>query len=307
MIYLVFNFNNPLMKKILFLLIGLLVSTSASADDLENVLNKVYDKGSKTAEGYLENLLDGPGDTEVSISAKNENKPTGTIMIVRPLSVNENDLTFYQAQLNSYHILGDTRQSINYGIGKRFLAEDGSSFLGVNSFFDADIEFNSRLGFGTEFRTSNFNVTGNYYLDVLGGANEVGSSTERVLDGYDFEIEGQVPYAPWANVSLTTYQWEAIRGSTDSEGDVYSTTLNLTNNLTLEAGYDDNNISDSMDYFKITYIYGGKNRPTIGDGFSNTPFEDSDVREEMLTKVKRSNIITLEVESTGVVISNGNS
>ena len=106
------------MKKILFLLIGLLVSTSASADDLENVLNKVYDKGSKTAEGYLENLLDGPGDTEVSISAKNENKPTGTIMIVRPLSVNENDLTFYQAQLNSYHILGDTRQSINYGIGK---------------------------------------------------------------------------------------------------------------------------------------------------------------------------------------------
>ena len=228
-------------------------------------------------------------------------------MIVRPLSINENDLTFYQAQLNSYHILGDTRQSINYGIGKRFLAEDGSSFLGVNSFFDADIEFNSRLGFGTEFRTSNFNVTGNYYLDVLGGANEVGSSTERVLDGYDFEIEGQVPYAPWANVSLTTYQWEAIRGSTDSEGDVYSTTLNLTNNLTLEAGYDDNNISDSMDYFKITYIYGGKNRPTIGDGFSNTPFEDSDVREEMLTKVKRSNIITLEVESTGVVISNGNS
>ena len=295
------------MRKILFLLVCFFIFTSVSADNLESVLNKVYNKSSKAAEGYIENLVDGPGDTEVSISAKNENKPTGTIMIVRPLTVNENDLTFYQAQLNSYHILGDTRQSINYGIGKRFLAEDGSSFLGVNSFFDADIEFNSRLGFGTEFRTSNFNVTGNYYLDVLGGANEVGSSTERVLDGYDFEIEGQVPYAPWANVSLTTYQWEAIRGSTDSEGDVYSTTLNLTNNLTLEAGYDDNNINDSMDYFKITYIYGGKNRPTIGDGFSNTPFEDSDVREEMLTKVKRSNIITLEVESTGVVISNGNS
>ena len=294
-------------KKFLILFICAFITTSVSADDLENVLNKVYDKGSKTTEGYIKNLLDGPGDTEVSISAKNENKPTGTIMIVRPLSINENDLTFYQAQINNYHVLGDTRQSINYGIGKRYLAEDGSSFLGINSFIDADIEFNSRLGFGTEFRTSNFNVTGNYYLDVLGGANEVGSSTERVLDGYDFEIEGQVPYAPWANVSFTTYQWEAIKGSTDSEGDVYSTTLNLTNNLTLEAGYDDNNISDSMDYLKITYIYGGRNRPTIGDGFSNTPFEESDVREELLTKVKRSNIITIESESTGVVISNGNS
>ena len=295
------------MRKILFLLVCFFIFTSVSADNLESVLNKVYNKSSKAAEGYIENLVDGPGDTEVSISAKNENKPTGTIMIVRPLTVNENDLTFYQAQLNSYHILGDTRQSINYGLGKRFLAEDGSSFFGVNSFIDADIEFNSRLGFGTEFRTSNFNITGNYYLDFLGGANEVGSNTERVLDGYDFEIEGQVPYAPWANVSLTTYQWKAIRGSTDSEGDVYSTTLSLTNNLTLEAGYDDNNISDSMDYLRLTYIHGGKNRPTIRDGFSNIPFENSDVREEMLSKVKRSNIITIESESTGVVITNGNS
>ena len=83
------------MKKFIFLLIGLLVSTSVNADDLDNILNKVYNKGSKTAEGYLENLFNGPGDTEVSISAKNENKPTGTIMIVRPLTVNENDLTFY--------------------------------------------------------------------------------------------------------------------------------------------------------------------------------------------------------------------
>ena len=295
------------MRKILFLLVCFFIFTSASADNLESVLNKVYNKSSKAAEGYIENLVDGPGDTEVSISAKNENKPTGTIMIVRPLSINENDLTFYQAQINSYHVLGDTRQSLNYGIGKRFLSEDGSSFWGLNSFVDADKELNSRLGFGTEFRTSNLNITGNYYLDVLGDANEVGSSTERVLDGYDFEIEGQVPYAPWANISFTTYQWEAIKGSSDSEGDVYSTTLNLTNNLTLEAGYDDNNISDSMDYLRITYIYGGKNRPTIVDGFSNTPFEDSDVREEMLTKVKRSNIITIESESTGVVISNGNS
>ena len=62
-----------------------------------------------------------------------------------------------------------------------------------------------------------------------------------------------------------------------------------------------------MDFIKLTYKYGGKDRPNISDGFSSTAFENSDVREEMLTKVKRSNIITLEVQSTGVVISNGNS
>ena len=83
--------------------------------------------------------------------------------------------------------------------------------------------------------------------------------------------------------------------------------MNLSKNLTLEAGYDDNNISDSMDYLKLTYLSGGRDRPIISDGFSTEAFSDSDVREEMLTKVKRSNIITLEVESSGVVITNGNS
>jgi len=307
LIYLVLNLNNLLMKKFIFLLIGLLVSTSVSADDLENVLNKVYDKGSKTAEGYLENLLDGPGDTEVSISAKNENKPTGTIMIVRPISVNENDLTFYQAQLNSFHVLGDTRQSMNFGLGKRFLSGDGSAFFGINSFLDYDIESNSRLGFGTEFRASNFDVFGNYYKGAFGGSNQVGIDTERVLDGYDIKIEGSVPYAPWADISYTNYQWDSERSSSDSKGDVYSTSLNLSNNLTLEAGYDDNNINDSMDYLRLTYLSGGRDRPTINDGFSSQAFLNSDVREEMLTKIERSNIITLEVESSGVVISNGNS
>ena len=62
-----------------------------------------------------------------------------------------------------------------------------------------------------------------------------------------------------------------------------------------------------MDYIRLTYLSGGRDRPTINDGFSSEAFLNSDVREEMLTKVERSNIITLEVESTGVVISNGNS
>tara|TARA_Y100000992_G_scaffold109204_1_gene71147 strand:+ start:104 stop:994 length:891 start_codon:yes stop_codon:yes gene_type:complete len=295
------------MKKLLILILIIFNPSLAFADDIESVLNKVYTKGSKVAEGYIQNLLDGQGDTEVSISAKNENKPTGTIMVVRPLSINERDLTFYQAQLNSFHVLGDTRQSMNFGIGKRFLSEDGSSFLGINSFLDYDIESNNRIGLGVEFRASNFDVYANYYKGGLGGANQVGTDSERVLDGYDIKVEGQVPYAPWADISYTSYQWDAKRASTDSDGDVYSTSLNLSNNLTLEAGYDDNNINDSMDYFKLTYLSGGKNRPIISDGFSTEAFLNSDVREEMLSKVERSNIITLEVESTGVVITNGNS
>ena len=53
-------------------------------------------------------------------------------------------------------------------------------------------------------------------------------------------------------------------------------------------------------------MYPPKDRTTLQDGFiSNNAFENSDVRKEMLTKVKRSNKIVVEVEASGVVISNG--
>ena len=88
-------------------------------------------------------------------------------MIVRPYSINERNLVFYQAQFNSYHVLGDTRQSLNYGVGKRFLSEDESYFWGLNSFLDLDKEMNSRVSLGSELKAANFNFVGNYYLDAI--------------------------------------------------------------------------------------------------------------------------------------------
>ena len=197
-----------MIMKVLVIILSLFITTVANANELENTLNKVYDKGSDAAENYISNLLDGPGDTEVSIGTKRNNKPTGSIMIVRPMSVEEDSVLFYQAQLNSYHVFGDDRQSINYGIGKRFLSDDKSTFWGINTFLDLDIETNSRLGFGTEFRASAFDINGNYYLDAQGGGNKVGNNTERVLDGYDLNITGQVPYTPWAHITFNNYEWK---------------------------------------------------------------------------------------------------
>ena len=90
------------MKKIIILFIALLISNASNANELENALNKAYDKGSEMAEGYLGNLLSGPGDTEVSIGKqrnekKGYTKPTGSIMIVRPYSFTEDRVFFYQA------------------------------------------------------------------------------------------------------------------------------------------------------------------------------------------------------------------
>ena len=296
------------MKNILVSLLILLIASASNANELENTLNKVYDKGSKIAEGYISDLLSksGPGDTEVSFGTKSSNKPTGTIMIVRPLAINENSVHFYQAQLNSYHVQGVARQSLNYGLGKRYLSDDKSHFWGVNTFIDLDTKFNSRLGFGSEFRASAFNVNGNYYIDVPRAGNKVDDNLERVLDGYDLNIAGQVPYTPWANVKYNNYTWKANKATQDSEGEIYSAMVNLSNHLTFEFGRDDNEITQNSNYVKWIYNMNSRNRSNWNDGFSSTAFQDSDVSENMLTKVKRSNIVTLEIENSGVVIANGN-
>ena len=294
------------MNKIFILILTFFISSIANANELENTLNKVYDKGSDVAENYISNFLDGPGETEVSLGKKRNNKPTGSIMIVRPMSVKEDSVLFYQAQLNSYHVFGDDRQSINYGIGKRFLSDNKSTFWGLNTFLDLDVETNSRLGFGSEFRASAFDINGNYYLDAQGGGNKVGTNTERVLDGYDVNITGDLPYVPWAHITYNDYEWKKEKGSKNSKGSIYTAAIDLSNNLTFEIGRDDNNLINYSNFAKLIYVAGSKKRPNAEDGFSSVAFQDSDVSKEMLTKVKRSNIITLEVEGTGVVIANGN-
>ena len=61
------------MKKILTIFITLFFATEIHADTLNSVINKVYGKGSEKAETYIKNFLEGPGETEVSLSTKNEN------------------------------------------------------------------------------------------------------------------------------------------------------------------------------------------------------------------------------------------
>ena len=102
------------------------------------------------------------------------------------------------------------------------------------------------------------------------------------------------------------YKWEKEKNTKDSEGQIFKTELSLSSNLTLEAGFDDNRISNTEEFIKLTYNYPGKDRPTMLDGKSDEVFEKSDVSKDMLTKVRRVNTITVEVEASGVVISRGN-
>ena len=277
---------------------------------MENVINKVYEKGEDKLEGFIaEKLFDGPGDTEISINTKKDGKPEYSIMIVRPISIHDDKLNFYQLQISNSHVVGEARQTLNLGYGHRFLSNDKTKFVGFNTFVDRDIHSNSRMSVGAEIRSSVFEANGNIYKALSesdGAGNRVGSNQERVLDGYDINLVGQIPHMPWANIVYTDYKWIAAKNSKDSEGTILKTEINLTDTLSLEAGIDDNNITKSEEFLKLTYSYPPKDRPTALDGLSDVAFEMEDVSGEMLTKVRRTNTITVEVEASGVVIARGN-
>ena len=297
------------MRKILILFFLSIYPAISFADSLEGVINKVYEKGENKLEGFIaEKLFDGPGDTEISINAKKEGKPEYSIMIVRPINIHDDRLSFYQLQISNNYVLGDARQTLNIGYGHRFLSKDKTKFVGVNTFLDHDIFSNSRMSVGAEIKSSVFEANGNFYKALTesdGGGNDVGATVERVLDGYDINLVGQVPNLPWANIVYTDYKWMKSKNSKDSEGRILKTELNLTETVTLEAGFDDNNITKTEEFLKLTYSYPPKDRPTALDGLSDVAFEMSDVSGEMLTKVRRTNTITVEIETTGVVIARG--
>ena len=295
------------MKKILILILTFFISNAVNAAELNDVLNKAYQEASKSAEGYISNLISGQGDTEVSILERNNENTEFSIMVVRPLEIKDDNLLFYQGQISQHDVNKKSRQALNLGLGYRMLSDDGSYFSGVNTFLDVDSEENYRAGVGFELRSSSFELNGNYYNALSGGVT-VGDETNRALNGHDITAVGQAPYLPWIDLSLSSYEWEAEQNSKNSKGEVYKGQFYLTKSLSLEAGIDDNNITLEDNFFRLTYVHPPKDRTTLQDGFiSNNAFENSDVRKEMLTKVKRSNKIVVEVEASGVVISNGNS
>jgi hypothetical protein len=80
--------------------------------------------------------------------------------------------------------------------------------------------------------------------------------------------------------------------------------LLLTPNVIMELGVDDNNIQKKDNFAKISFVFPAREGPTAStDLISDSAFPDGDMSSQLLSKVKRSNKITLESEGVGVTIS----
>ena len=246
---------------------------------------------------YISNLIPGGGDTELSIDLRENHSADFSILLVRELDSNQSNNTFTQLSLFNTEKNSDDRFVANLGLGKRFLSEDKFSMTGINAFVDYDDEGNLRSSIGLEMRNAVLNFAFNNYfgLDDADG--------ERVLDGYDMRLASQIPYIHWADLFVNSYSWEGEKRN-DVDGLMIGSELSLSPNLNFEIAYDDKDRAglDDEYYVKLMFVHPPRNGPTLSDGISDDMWrKQTDMSDQMLTKVKRNNKIFVEFNGNATI------
>ncbi len=247
---------------------------------------------------YISNLIPGDGDTELSIDLRENHSADFSILLVRELDSNQSNNTFTQLSLFNTEKNSDDRFVANLGLGKRFLSEDTFSMTGINAFVDYDDEGNLRSSIGFEMRNAVLNFAFNNYfgLDDADG--------ERVLDGYDMRLASQIPYIHWADLFVNSYSWEGEKRN-DVDGLMIGSELSLSPNLNFEIAYDDKDRAglDDEYYVKLMFVHPPRNGPTLSDGIISDDMwrKQTDMSDQMLTKVKRNNKIFVEFNGNATI------
>ena len=246
---------------------------------------------------YISNLIPGDGDTELSIDLRENHSADFSILLVRELDSNQSNNTFTQLSLFNTEKNSDDRFVANLGLGKRFLSEDKFSMTGINAFVDYDDEGNLRSSIGFEMRNAVLNFAFNNYfgLDDADG--------EKVLDGYDMRLASQIPYIHWADLFVNSYSWEGEKRN-DVDGLMIGSELSLSPNLNFEIAYDDKDRAglDDEYYVKLMFVHPPRNGPTLSDGISDDMWrKQTDMSDQMLTKVKRNNKIFVEFNGKATI------
>ena len=285
----------------LFVFLTLLAFNTSSAEGLKSTASTILDKTFNLVQSTINTTLnifadryDGDGNTEISI-ADNDGTSFG-VTTVQPISqtVDKSDTLFFQGSLHSFKNHGQTRPTINLGVGKRWLSPDKTTITGANFFYDHEFKSNhSRASIGGEYKNSAFETNANSYwgLSSKRGVTINGNTIqEEVLDGWDINVKGQVPYYPWAKVTSNYYKWDKSSGS-DIKGGKVGIELQLNSALTLNAGIQDDNEMSSTSFFELNYQLGVDNKPTSFARDSVAFRGGQDMTEHLLDKVERQNKI----------------
>jgi len=299
------------------LALGLSDVATAGGSNISEVLDSVKDKVTGKVVNSTESLVNeslneyanqfGEGNTEISVYDIEKSDPSYSITTVQPLIQTDDkaETLFFQGSVYSFKNHGQKRPTINLGIGKRWLSDDKSEITGINLFYDFETKSkHSRASLGAEYKRSVFEANANAYWGLSDKKNVTVNGTaedEKVLDGYDVNAKGQVPYLPWMKVTGTHYKWKR-NSKDDIEGGTYGIEAKLNSVTTLELGIQDDNAMEKSNFARLTYKFGPAAKST-NFKVDTVAFRDgTDMTDHLLDKVKRQNKIITSRGVTMVVV-----
>ena len=276
-------------------------------DSLKNSLNnKITSKISQSSSAASEKIgtfitdnFENVKYLDFDIQVREKLKPTFSIMSVSELLKIDSGTVFNQTSLTTH----DDDETINIGLGIRKLLNDNKVLIGSNIFYDQQFtNDHKRTGAGVEAISSVFDIRGNYYNAISGSKNTTDGS-ERVLDGWDTQIDYHLPGEHDVNFFINAFKFEnPDKISTyEEKGNKYGANAKLGHFL-MEAGYMDDNQGGDSYFGSIKFVV------NIGEQKENKTrnfLEYTDVSDKLYQPVKRENKIRVVKISTSNVAASG--
>ena len=285
-----------MLKKFITIFISFIFTLNVNAEDLKsNVTNKVTNNLTNSLNEHFTSGLGKIFPTaEVTLSSGKTQKVKGNVLVVKPFSdINDTkNVTFTQG---SIYLSNDNTETLNLGVGQRKLLDNENLMLGANLFYDHEFSSNhQRASFGFEAITSVGSLRANQYYGISGW-KLVGDIQEKALDGHDFEVGAPLPYLPWANFYLRTFEWEGASGATDLKGDEMTLEAKLPFGFNVEVGKRSNEgTTEDKEFASLTWRCCNKEEPNFG--ISDKAYTLTSVADQRFQKVRRQNLIVKQQE-----------
>ena len=274
-------YKKCLMKKyFLIALYALIFSSTVSVADTSKIKSNFL----SSIESFLDDNFE---NTDFSIKSIEKTKPQISIKTLQPIEKNENDITFFQGSLFTHD---SNRETLNLGLGKRFLRDDQNLMFGINAFYDHEFDYtHQRASIGTEIQSSILELNMNNYFAISDKKEGKNGNDEEALDGYDIEIGAHAPFMPTWKFYTKMFEFD-VPGGNDFEGYEYSSEF-LVPNSGLTFGVGRTEYTDHQDewFFKISYNLNDVNRTQ--NLINKQAYERISMKDQMEKKVRRDNII----------------
>lgn len=287
---------------------GLSISFAAQSNDQDkaevffenNMRQSSEDYVSSKIEQSIENRF---RNLEIEITDRDGDDTRYSIFTLQPLyeNLDAGRVTFFQGSI----IALDDSETLNLGLGQRWLLNDNKIIVGLNAFYDNEWDVgHERMSIGGELLTSVGDIRVNSYKALTNGKTNDKGNEEKALDGMDMELALPLPYLPSTRIHAKAFDWEGEDGASDLEGDTISLRTALPYGFELEAGttsYDKSHNQDA-DFVSLTFnvarfhIQQYVEQPKL---ISDTAYQLTDVIERRFEKVRRQNIIVKQEQTSG--------